>query len=190
MSNPAYIHPSAVVDEGATLGAGVKVWHFCHIMPGATLGEGTSLGQNCFVADGVKTGANCKVQNNVSLYSGVTLGNDVFLGPSCVFTNVINPRSRVVRRESYSPTHVGDGASVGANATILCGITIGNHAFIGAGAVVLRDVPNFAIMVGNPATQNGWMSAHGCRLDFNNGKATCPESGEEYKLEGERVERL
>ena len=190
MSKPAYIHPTAVVDEGATLGAGVKVWHFCHIMPGATLGDGTSLGQNCFVADGVTTGTNCKVQNNVSLYSGVTLGNDVFLGPSCVFTNVINPRSSVVRRDSYSPTRISDGVSVGANATILCGLTIGTHAFIGAGAVVLRDVPNYAIMVGNPATQTGWMSSRGCRLEFLNGKATCPESGSHYKLEDDKVERL
>ena len=189
MSNPAYIHPTAIVDEGAKLGNGVKIWHFCHVMPEAILGKGTSLGQNCFVANGVTTGSNCKVQNNVSLYSGVTLGNDVFLGPSCVFTNVINPRSSVVRRDSYSTTHIGHGASVGANATILCGITIGSNAFIGAGAVVLRDVPNYAIMVGNPATQNGWMSDHGCRLEFSNGLATCPESGIDYKLEDQIVEK-
>ena len=183
MPTPTYIHPSAVVDEGAILGDGVKVWHFCHIMPQARLGTGTSLGQNCFVASGVVTGTNCKVQNNVSLYQGVTLGDNVFLGPSCVFTNVINPRSEVERRDAFAPTHLGDGASVGANATILCGINIGNYAFIGAGSMVLRDVPDYAIVVGNPAIQNGWMSAHGSRLKFLNGKAICSESGAEYKLE-------
>ncbi len=182
MPTPPYIHPSAVVDEGAILGDGVKVWHFCHIMPQARLGTGTSLGQNCFVASGVLIGSNCKVQNNVSLYQGVTLGDNVFLGPSCVFTNVINPRSEVERRDAYAPTHLGDGASVGANATILCGINVGRYAFVGAGAVVLKDVPDFAIMVGNPAVLNGWMSAHGCRLDFVDGKGTCSESGEEYEL--------
>ena len=182
MPTPHYIHPSAVVDEGAILGEGVKVWHFCHIMSQARLGTGTSLGQNCFVASSVETGKNCKIQNNVSLYQGVTLGDDVFLGPSCVFTNVINPRSEVVRRDAYATTHLGDGVSVGANATILCGISVGRYAFVGAGAVVLRDVPEFAIMVGNPAVQNGWMSAHGCRLEFVDGRATCSESSREYKL--------
>ena len=195
MPSKPYIHPSAVVDEGAILSDGVKVWHFCHIMPQARLGKGTSLGQNCFVASGVVVGNNCKIQNNVSLYQGVTLGDDVFLGPSCVFTNVINPRSQVVRLDAYAPTHLGDGASVGANATILCGINVGRYAFVGAGAVVLRDVPDYAIMVGNPAEQNGWMSAHGCRLKFTDGKATCPESGDEYALEvrsdgGEKVNAI
>ena len=192
MPTPPYIHPSAVVDEGAILGNGVKVWHFCHIMPQARLGTGTSLGQNCFVASGVVTGTNCKVQNNVSLYQGVTLGDNVFLGPSCVFTNVINPRSEVERRDTYAPTHLGDGASVGANATILCGINVGRYSFVGAGAVVLKDVPDFAIMVGNPAVQNGWMSAHGCRLDFVEGKGTCSERGEEYELvvDSEGVEKV
>ena len=141
MPEAPYLQPSAVVDEGAILEDGVKVWHFCHVMTGTRLGTGTSLGQNTFVASGVTTGSNCKVQNNVSLYQGVTLGDDVFLGPSCVFTNVINPRSKVVRRDAYAPTHIADGASVGANATIICGITVGKHAFIGAGAVVLRSVP-------------------------------------------------
>ena len=182
MTNPPYIHPSAVVDEGAILGEGVKVWHFCHVMSGARLGTGTTLGQNTFVASGVTSGTNCKVQNNVSMYQGVTLGDDVFLGPSCVFTNVINPRSKVVRRDAYAPTAIGDGASVGANATILCGVTIGKHAFVGAGAVVLRDVADYAIVVGNPAVQNGWMSPHGCRLEFSGGWAVCPESGEEFEL--------
>tara|TARA_Y100000589_G_scaffold332345_1_gene392142 strand:+ start:5257 stop:5844 length:588 start_codon:yes stop_codon:yes gene_type:complete len=192
MPTQPYIHPSAVVDEGAILGDSVKVWHFCHIMPQARLGTGTSLGQNCFVASGVVTGTNCKVQNNVSLYQGVTLGDNVFLGPSCVFTNVINPRSEVERRDAYAPTHLGDGASVGANATILCGINVGRYAFVGAGAVVLNNVPDFAIMVGNPAVQNGWMSAHGCRLDFVDFKGTCSESGEEYELvvDSEGVEKV
>ncbi len=195
MPSQPYINPSAVVDEGAILGDGVKVWHFCHIMPQARLGTGTSLGQNCFVASGVVVGKNCKIQNNVSLYQGVTLGDNVFLGPSCVFTNVINPRSEVVRRDAYAPTHLGDGASVGANATILCGINIGRYAFVGAGAVVLRDVPDYAIMVGNPAVQNGWMSEHGCRLEFVDRKAKCPESGLEYSLEvssdgGEKVKAI
>ena len=137
----AFIHGSAIVDEGAELGRGVKVWHFCHVMKNARLGAGTSLGQNAFVASGVTTGSNCKIQNNVSLYQGVTLRDDVFLGPSCVFTNVINPRSAVVRRDAYAPTKVGNGVTVGANATVICGTTLGDFAFIGAGAVVTRDVP-------------------------------------------------
>ena len=182
MSNSAYIHPTAVVDEGALLGDDVKVWHFCHVMPEARLGAGSSLGQNCFVAEGVEIGECCKIQNNVSLYQGVTLGDNVFLGPSCVFTNVMNPRSKVVRRDAYAPTRLGDGASVGENATILCGVTVGRGAFVGSGAVVLRDVKDFAIVVGNPAVQNGWMSAHGCRLEFAGGRGVCEESGEEYEL--------
>lgn len=179
-----FIHETAVVDEGAVLGSGVKVWHFCHVMGGARLGTGSSLGQNSFVASGVVIGANCKIQNNVSLYEGVTLGDDVFLGPSCVFTNVINPRSAVNRRDAYAPTQIADGASIGANATILCGSTIGEYAFVGAGAVVLKDVKPFAVVVGNPARQTGWMSPHGCRLEFSDvdGTAVCPESGEKFKL--------
>lgn len=195
-NTPPFIHESAVVDEGAVLSVGVKVWHFCHVMTGARLGAGSSLGQNSFVAKGVITGSNCKIQNNVSLYEGVTLGNDVFLGPSCVFTNVINPRSAVNRRDSYAPTHVQDGASIGANATILCGTTIGRHAFVGAGAVVLSDVPPHAIVVGNPARQVGWMSPHGSRLDFNTPNdqgehiAVCPESGDKFKLTSGDVQRI
>lgn len=195
-NTPPFIHESAVVDEGAVLGVGVKVWHFCHVMTGARLGAGSSLGQNSFVAKGVITGSNCKIQNNVSLYEGVTLGNDVFLGPSCVFTNVINPRSAVIRRDSYAPTHVQDGASIGANATILCGTTIGRHAFVGAGTVVLSDVPPHAIVVGNPARQVGWMSPHGSRLDFNTPNdegehiAVCPESGDKFKLTSGDVQRI
>jgi UDP-2-acetamido-3-amino-2,3-dideoxy-glucuronate N-acetyltransferase len=195
-NTPPFIHESAVVDEDAVLSVGVKVWHFCHVMTGARLGAGSSLGQNSFVAKGVITGSNCKIQNNVSLYEGVTLGNDVFLGPSCVFTNVINPRSAVNRRGSYAPTHVQDGASIGANATILCGTTIGRHAFVGAGAVVLSDVPPHAIVVGNPARQVGWMSPHGSRLDFNTPNdqgehiAVCPESGDKFKLTSGDVQRI
>ena len=194
-NTPPFIHESAVVDDGAVLGDGVKVWHFCHVMEGARLGTGSSLGQNGFVASGVVIGKNCKVQNNVSLYQGVTLGNNVFLGPSCVFTNVINPRSAVNRRDAYAPTHVQDGVSIGANATILCGTTIGKHAFVGAGAVVLNDVPPYAIVVGNPARQTGWMSPHGYKLDFTNNNssdhiAVCPESGEKFKLNSGDVQRI
>ena len=179
-----FIHPTSIVDEGAHLGDSVKIWHFCHVMGGARLGTGTSLGQNSFVASGVTTGSNCKIQNNVSLYQGVTLGDDVFLGPSCVFTNVINPRSAVARREAYAPTHVGNGASVGANATVLCGISIGDFAFIGAGAVLTSSAPAYAVMVGNPARQTGWMSPHGCKLEFaDDGKATCSETGQVYKID-------
>ena len=154
----AFVHESAVIDEGAELGEGVKVWHFCHVMKNARLGKGTSLGQNAFVASGVTTGSNCKIQNNVSLYQGVTLGDDVFLGPSCVFTNVINPRSAIVRRDAYAPTKVGNGVTVGANATVICGTTLGDFAFIGAGAVVTSDVPPYALVMGNPARFAGWMS--------------------------------
>jgi len=194
-NTPPFIHESAVVDDGAVLCDGVKVWHFCHVMSGTRLGAGSSLGQNSFVASGVVIGKNCKVQNNVSLYQGVTLGDNVFLGPSCVFTNVINPRSAVNRRDAYAPTNIQDGVSIGANATILCGTTIGKHAFVGAGAVVLNDVPPYAIVVGNPARQTGWMSPHGCKLDFSNNTgsdniAVCPESGEKFKLNSGDVQRI
>jgi UDP-2-acetamido-3-amino-2,3-dideoxy-glucuronate N-acetyltransferase len=187
----AYVHESAVIDEGAELGEGVKVWHFCHVMKNARLGTGTSLGQNAFVASGVTTGSNCKIQNNVSLYQGVTLGDDVFLGPSCVFTNVINPRSAIVRTSSYLSTHVGRGVTVGANATIVCGNDIGDYAFIGAGSVVTKSVAPYALVVGNPARQIGWMSTHGHRLEFaTDGLATCPESGKVYRLSAEGVQLL
>ena len=176
-------HETAVIDEGAHIGAGTKIWHFSHIMPGAVLGERCNIGQNVVVSPGVVLGANVKVQNNVSIYEGVTCDDDVFLGPSCVFTNVINPRSAVNRRGQYARTHVGRGASIGANATIVCGHDIGAYAFIGAGAVVTKNVPAYALVVGNPARQTGWMSAHGHRLEFDeNGLATCPESGENYEL--------
>ena len=182
----AFVHESAVIDEGAELGEGVKVWHFCHVMKNARLGTGTSLGQNAFVASGVTTGSNCKIQNNVSLYQGVILGDDVFLGPSCVFTNVINPRSAVVRRDAYAPTKVGNGVTVGANATVICGTTLGDFAFIGAGAVVTHDVPPYALVIGNPARFAGWMSPHGCKLEFGENKmAVCSESGAKFRLENE-----
>lgn len=176
-------HETAVIDEGASIGACTKIWHFSHIMPGAVLGERCNIGQNVVVSPGVVLGANVKVQNNVSIYEGVTCDDDVFLGPSCVFTNVTNPRSAVNRRGEYARTHVGRGASIGANATIVCGHDIGPYAFIGAGAVVTKNVPAYALVVGNPARQMGWMSAYGHRLEFDqNGRATCPESGEAYKL--------
>lgn len=191
-----FAHETAVIDEGASVGAGSKVWHFSHIMPGAVLGERCNIGQNVVISPGVRLGANVKVQNNVSIYEGVTCDDDVFLGPSCVFTNVTNPRSAVVRRGQYSRTHVGRGASIGANATIVCGHDIGPYAFIGAGAVVTKNVPAFALVVGNPARQLGWMSVHGQRLDFDaHGLATCPEGGDKYRLTRDadgrqQVERL
>ena len=162
-----FAHETAVIDEGCTIGSGTKIWHFSHIMPGAVLGEGCNVGQNVVISPEVVLGRNCKVQNNVSLYTGVTCADDVFLGPSCVFTNVTNPRSAVVRRDQYTSTHVGRGASIGANATIVCGHDIGAYAFIGAGAVVTKDVPAYALVVGNPSRQIGWMSAFGHRLHFN-----------------------
>jgi UDP-2-acetamido-3-amino-2,3-dideoxy-glucuronate N-acetyltransferase len=183
-----FVHPTAVVDDGAALGAGTKIWHFSHIMPQAVLGENCNIGQNVVVSPGVRLGNNVKVQNNVSLYTGVVCDDDVFLGPSCVFTNVTNPRSAVNRRDQYAKTHVGKGASIGANATIVCGHNIGSYAFIGAGAVVTKHVPDYALVLGNPARQVGWMSACGHRLDFGaDSKATCPESGEVYALEDNRV---
>lgn len=189
---PAYTaHPTAVIDEGCDIGDGTRIWHFCHIMPGCRIGRHCSLGQNVVVSPGVVLGDNVKVQNNVSIYTGVTCEDDVFLGPGCVFTNVINPRSAVSRRDQYLPTPVGKGASIGANATIICGNRIGRYAFVGAGAVVTKDVPDFALVVGNPARQTGWMSEYGHPLKFNkNGQATCPESGQQYRLEGNRVSRI
>jgi len=182
------VHPSAVVDEGAVLHEGAKVWHFCHVMPEAVVGRNSSLGQNTFVARGVTLGANVKVQNNVSLYEGVTVEDDVFLGPSCVFTNVRNPRSAVTRRGEYEPTLVKRGATVGANATVRCGITLGRHCFVAAGAVVTKDVPDHALVAGVPAVCVGWMSAHGCQLEFDHaGRAVCPESGQSYQLENDQL---
>lgn len=186
-----FAHPSAIIDEGCDIGEGTKIWHFSHIMPGCKLGKNCNLGQNVVVSPGVTLGANVKVQNNVSIYTGVTCEDDVFLGPSMVFTNVINPRSAVNRKSEYAKTHVGTGASIGANATIVCGHDIGKFAFIGAGAVVTKTVPDYALVVGNPSRQIGWMSEFGHRLEFNaQGTATCKESGQQYKLENNQVSRL
>lgn len=184
-----FVHPSAVVDEGCQIGDNVKIWHFSHIMPGCTIGELCNIGQNCVIFPEVVLGRNVKIQNNVSVYTGVTCDDDVFLGPSCVFTNVINPRSAVNRRGQYSRTHVGKGATIGANATIVCGHDIGKYAFIGAGAVVTKNVPDYALVVGNPSRQTGWMSEHGHKLKFVDNKATCPESGWEYELNDGDVTR-
>ncbi len=186
-----YAHPTAIIDPGAQIGVGSKIWHFSHVMPGAVLGEGCNLGQNVFVANGVVLGNNVKVQNNVSLYEGVICEDDVFLGPSMVFTNVINPRSAVNRRGEYIKTVVGQGATIGANATIVCGNDIGAYSFIGAGAVVTKAVKPYALIVGNPARQIGWMSEHGERLHFDEkGEATCPGSGKRYHLENGAVSVL
>ncbi|MDH3651004.1 MAG: N-acetyltransferase [Saprospiraceae bacterium] len=183
-----FVHETAVVDSGAKIGEGTRIWHFCHVMSGAIIGPSCSLGQNVFVADGVKIGRNVKVQNNVSMYTGVVCEDDVFLGPSMVFTNVINPRSAVVRKSEFQTTYVEEGASIGANATIVCGCRIGTHAFVGAGAVVTKDVPPYALILGNPAHQSGWMSRLGHRLEFSqSGIAICQESGEEYILEDGKV---
>jgi UDP-2-acetamido-3-amino-2,3-dideoxy-glucuronate N-acetyltransferase len=183
-----YAHPSAIIDEGCTIGAGTKIWHFTHVMPKCTIGENCNLGQNVVVSPEVVLGKNVKVQNNVSIYTGVECEDDVFLGPSCVFTNVINPRSAVARKNEYRKTVVRKGASIGANATIVCGYEIGEYAFIGAGAVVTKEVPAFALVMGNPARQTGWMSKYGHKLKFSeNGFATCAESGDEYELNNGRV---
>jgi UDP-2-acetamido-3-amino-2,3-dideoxy-glucuronate N-acetyltransferase len=191
MENNYYAHPTAVVDEGCSIEKGVKIWHFSHIMPNCTIGENCNIGQNVVISPEVVLGKNVKIQNNVSIYTGVTCGDDVFLGPSCVFTNVTNPRSGVNRRGQYDKTHVGNGASIGANATIVCGHDIGNFAFIGAGAVVTKNVPAYALLVGNPARQIGWMSEYGHRLQFNaEGIAVCEESNQEYKLENNIVTRI
>lgn len=186
-----FAHETAVIDEGCVIGIGTKIWHFSHIMSDCKIGEKCNIGQNVVVSPGVILGNNVKVQNNVSLYTGVECEDDVFLGPSMVFTNVINPRSAVNRRDQYSKTVVRKGASIGANATIVCGHDIGEYAFIGAGAVVTKTVPAFALVVGNPARQMGWMSEFGHRLDFDtNGSAICPESNQEYRLEGNKVEKI
>ena len=190
MDSKFYAHPTAVLDEGCKIGEGTKIWHFCHIMPKAVIGENCSLGQNVFVADEVVLGKNVKVQNNVSIYTGVSCEDDVFLGPSMVFTNITNPRSAVVRKGVYTKTIVKKGASIGANATIVCGHNIGEYAFIGAGSVVTKDVPAYALIVGNPGRQIGWMSEYGHRLIFDDkGYAKCSESGETYILENNRVRK-
>jgi UDP-2-acetamido-3-amino-2,3-dideoxy-glucuronate N-acetyltransferase len=189
MSNKNYFtHESAYVDEGCEIGAGTKIWHFSHLMPHCKIGKYCSLGQNVFVASKVVLGNNVKVQNNVSIYDGVFCEDDVFLGPSMVFTNVYNPRSGVIRKEEYQQTIVKKGVSIGANATIVCGNNIGRYAFIGAGAVIKTEVPDYALMVGVPARQIGWISEHGERLVFDeNGIATCPGNGEKYLLKKNKV---
>jgi UDP-2-acetamido-3-amino-2,3-dideoxy-glucuronate N-acetyltransferase len=186
-----FVHPSAIVDEGCEIGAGTKVWHFSHIMPHCKIGEGCNIGQNVVVSPEVVLGKNVKIQNNVSIYTGVICEDDVFLGPSMVFTNVINPRSAVNRRGQYSKTTVKKGASIGANATIVCGHDIGQYAFIGAGAVVTKHVPDYALVVGNPAKQTGWMSEYGHKLIFDKaGIAECPESHDKYQLKEGKVSKL
>ena len=186
-----FVHDTAIIDEGCSIGKGTKVWHFSHIMPNCVIGENCNIGQNVVVSPGVVLGNNVKVQNNVSIYTGVICEDDVFLGPSMVFTNVINPRSAVIRRDSYLQTRVGKGASIGANATIVCGHDIGAYAFIGAGAVVTKHVPPYALVVGNPARQLGWISEFGHRLNFDtDGRATCPESKEMYILNNGNVTKI
>jgi UDP-2-acetamido-3-amino-2,3-dideoxy-glucuronate N-acetyltransferase len=182
---------TAVIDEGCTIGEGTKIWHFSHIMTGAVIGNNCNLGQNVVVSPGVVLGNNVKVQNNVSIYTGVICDDDVFLGPSMVFTNVINPRSFIIRKDEFKKTHVGKGASIGANATIVCGHDIGEYAFVGAGTVVTKHVPPYALVVGNPSRQVGWVSQHGWRLDFDaEGMATCQESGQKYQFESGIVKKL
>lgn len=189
MNNQKYFaHKTAVIDNGCVIGDGTKIWHFSHIMTGCKIGEQCNIGQNVVVSPNVVLGKNVKVQNNVSIYTGVICEDDVFLGPSMVFTNVINPRSGVIRRDKYETTLAKKGATIGANATIVCGVTLGEFCFIGAGAVVTKDVPNFALVVGNPAKHIGWMSCYGHRLIFDeNNRATCPESGEKYILKDNEV---
>jgi UDP-2-acetamido-3-amino-2,3-dideoxy-glucuronate N-acetyltransferase len=191
MNKEYFAHETAVIDEGCQIGKGTKIWHFSHIMTGCTLGENCNIGQNVVVSPQVILGKNVKVQNNVSIYTGVICEDDVFLGPSMVFTNVTNPRSNVNRRGHYTKTVVHRGASIGANATIVCGHDIGEFAFIGAGAVVTKEVLPYALVVGNPARQIGWMSEYGHRLEFDeNNQAECPESHEKYVLENGRVRKL
>jgi UDP-2-acetamido-3-amino-2,3-dideoxy-glucuronate N-acetyltransferase len=191
MEKKFFAHPTAVIDEGCEIGSGVKIWHFSHIMPGCIIGDNCNIGQNVVVSPGVKLGNNVKVQNNVSIYEGVICEDDVFLGPSMVFTNVINPRSAIVRKNEYKETVVKKGASIGANATIICGNNIGEYSFIGAGAVVTKEVLPYALVIGNPARQRGWVSEYGIKLNFDDeGNAVCGESGEKYILKDNRVNKL
>ena len=191
MEKEYFAHETAVIDEGVSIGKGTKIWHFSHVMTGSEIGENCNIGQNVVISPGVKLGRNVKVQNNVSVYTGVICEDDVFLGPSMVFTNVMNPRSAVNRKNQYAETLVEKGATIGANSTIVCGHTIGRFAFIGAGAVVTRDVKPYALVVGNPARQTGWMSEYGHKLIFNpESFAVCPESGERYLLKNGNVSKL
>lgn len=187
-----FLHPSAIVDEGAIIGTGSRVWHFAHVCSGARIGERVSMGQNVFVGNKVRIGDDCKIQNNVSVYDNVTLEDGVFCGPSMVFTNVVNPRALIERKNEYLDTLVRHGATIGANSTIVCGVTIGRFAFIGAGAVITDDVPDYALVVGVPGKQIGWMSENGERLDLplrGEAEATCPKTGDLYRLSGRSVER-
>lgn len=186
-ARPPFVHPTAVVDDGAEIGAGAKLWHFVHVLPGTRIGNDAVLGQNVMVGPDVSVGSGCKIQNNVSLYKGVRLEDDVFCGPSCVFTNVLTPRAFVERKDEFTETHVGRGATIGANATIVCGVRIGRYAMIGAGAVVTRDVPDHALVVGNPARALGWVSCTGDRLDDT---LTCPRTGERYREAKTGLERI
>lgn len=191
MNKNFFAHTTAVIDEGAIIGDGTSIWHFSHLMKGCKIGINCNIGQNVFIADNVVLGNNVKVQNNVSLYNGVICEDDVFLGPSCVFTNVINPRSAVIKKKEFKPTILKKGVSVGANATIICGITINEFGFIGAGAVVTKDVAAYALIIGNPAKQVGWMSEHGSKLQFNkDGFAVCEETNEKYQLTNNVVTKL
>ena len=191
MEKEYFAHETAAIDEGCTIGKGTRIWHFSHVMPGARIGENCNIGQNVVVSPRVVLGNNVKVQNNVSIYTGVICEDDVFLGPSMVFTNIVNPRSAIVRKDSYVQTLVKKGATIGANATIICGHNIGEYAFIGAGAVVTREVLPYALVMGNPAKQAGWMSEYGHRLKFDGqGLAVCPESKEIYMFKDNRVKKL
>ena len=186
-----FAHDSAIIDEPAHIGEGTKIWHFSHVMPGAQIGKNCNIGQNVFIGSKVQIGHGVKIQNNVSLYDGLQIADEVFIGPSVVFTNVINPRAAIIRQSEYLPTRIGKGASIGANATIICGNEIGAYAFIGAGAVVTKNVPDYALLVGNPAKQIGWVSEYGHRLNFDeNGFAVCPETGQEYLKSNNEVKRI
>jgi UDP-2-acetamido-3-amino-2,3-dideoxy-glucuronate N-acetyltransferase len=190
METSFFAHKTAVIDPVCQIGEGTKIWHFSHIMSGCTIGQNCSIGQNVVISPEVKIGNRVKIQNNVSVYTGVICEDDVFLGPSAVFTNVINPRSAIARKDEYKPTLVQKGATIGANATIVCGITIGKYAFIGAGAVVTKNIPDYALVIGNPARQTGWMSEYGHKLKFNpEGLAVCPESQDKYRLENGKVSK-
>ena len=191
MKKKYFAHETAVIDDDCKIGNGTKIWHFSHVMTGSEIGENCNIGQNVVISPGVKLGRNVKVQNNVSLYTGVTCEDDVFLGPSMVFTNITNPRSAIIRKDSYETTIVEKGASIGANATIVCGNRIGTYSLIGAGAVVTKDVKPYALVVGNPARQTGWISEYGHKLIFDSsGMATCPESRERYKLEDGKISKI
>lgn len=188
MEKKYFAHETAVIDEGCSIGTGTKIWHFTHIMPQCTIGQNCNIGQNVVISPEVVIGNNVKIQNNVSVYTGVICEDDVFLGPSMVFTNVVNPRSAIVRKKEYQPTLVKKGATIGANATIVCGITISEYAFVGAGAVVTKNIPSYALVMGNPARQTGWMSEYGHKLKFDvQGIAVCPESNQKYLLKDGKV---